>query len=527
MSGDTIRVCEGDYTENTLTINVSVTITGPGATTADDGVAIVHHGGGSSALIDIRADGVTLEGLDLDLTPPSGFTADTLGIASAANYVTIQDNEIHNATSLAVSAHWTPTPTNVSILRNNVHDNGPGGIACYCDDSGLWSNTVDAGGGTALSLNGDRGTIGGNVVTNGLVIAAGNDLVVQDNQISAGTANSTLSVSGNPVTVTNNNLSDAISYGIDASPGMVSGTSLTIGRNTFTQVRIPICLADWDPSDGLAVTATIGGSPAEANTFVDSGGTLGDLSYLVEMDGPTAGVNAEHNNWGLCTAAEIEQEIYHQVDDPAQGLVDFEPFIAPGSCSAPTPTPTPTPTPGLTPEPTPDLTPTPTRAVTIPAQGWANFAWTGASSAQEVVDCFGEDKIAVMYRLNAETQAFERWVRGREELSTMGDVAQFDALLALNGSGESATCEMPDPSPVSPRTLIIPANSWANFAWTGFTSAQEVADCFGEGKIAVMYRLDAGSQSFQRWIGGREDLSNVEDVARFDVLLAVNASGEP
>jgi hypothetical protein len=506
---DTIRVCEGDYTENTLVIGVSLTITGPGATPENDGVATVHHGtGGGSAMVEINADGVTFEGLDLDATPPSGWAFQTSGIESSGNYVTIQDNEIRNATDWAVSAGGMPFPHDVNILRNNVHDNGPGGIGCNCDDSGLWSNTVDAGGGTALSLHGDRGTIGGNVVTNGTVTAAGDDMVVQNNQISAGTANSTLYVSGSPVTVVDNNLSDAGYYGIDASPGMASSTSLTIARNTFTQIRVPIYLSDWDPNDAFALTATIGGSPGEANTFVASGGSLGDMNYLVEMKGPTANVNAEHNNWGLCSLDEIEQEIYHQVDDPAQGLVDFEPFIAPDGCAEPTPT------------------PTATRTVTIPAHSWGNFAWTGDTSAQEVADCFGEGKIAVMYRHDAASQFFQRWIGGREDLSNMGDVTRFDALLALNASDESATCTMPDPSPVTPRTLTIPANSWANFAWTGDTGAQEVADCFGEGRIAVMYRLDAASQSFQRWIGGREDLSNMGDVARFDALLALNASGQ-
>ena len=65
------------------------------------------------------------------------------------------------------------------------------------------------------------------------------------------------------------------------------------------------------------MTATIGGSAGEANTFIDSGGSLGDSNYLVRMDGPTLDVDAEYNNWGLCTAGEIEQEIYDKADDPA------------------------------------------------------------------------------------------------------------------------------------------------------------------------------------------------------------------
>lgn len=52
-------------------------------------------------------------------------------------------------------------------------------------------------------------------------------------------------------------------------------------------------------------------------------------------------------------------------------------------------------------------------------------------------------KIAVMYRLDAETQVFEGWFRDGDALSTMGDVAQSDALLAFNPSDEPATCQMP------------------------------------------------------------------------------------
>jgi hypothetical protein len=108
----------------------------------------------------------------------------------------------------------------------------------------------------------------------------------------------------------------------------------------------------------------------------------------------------------------------------------------------------------------------------------------------------------------------------------MGDVSRFDALLALNASDQAATCEMPDPSPVPSRTLSIPAGSWADFAWTGDSSAQEVADCFGEGNIAVMYRLDAATGIFQRWVRGSAALSDMGDVAQFDALLALNASDQ-
>jgi hypothetical protein len=256
INGDTIRVCEGEYTEATMTINVSLTITGPGATEANDGVATVHHGGGGSAIFSIETDGVTLEGLDLDAS------SQTFAIVSKGDYVTIQDNEIRNATSTAI---WVgrggafPPPSNVNILRNDLHDNSIG-MACSCDDSGLWSNTVDGDDTTTIEFYGDRGTIAGNVVTNGLVIATGDDMVVNNNEMSAGDAGRALYVSGSPVTVTNNTLSDSDSEGIRVGPGSDSSTSVTIGHNTFTHINAPIHLIDSDPADAFTVTVTIGGN---------------------------------------------------------------------------------------------------------------------------------------------------------------------------------------------------------------------------------------------------------------------------
>jgi len=81
----------------------------------------------------------------------------------------------------------------------------------------------------------------------------------------------------------------------------------------------------------------------------------------------------------------------------------------------------------------------------LPPRGWANFAWEGnmTVAAEVVADACGEGNIAVIYRLDASTQTFERWVRGRPDLSNMGDVHPYDALLALNGSDGPATCAFP------------------------------------------------------------------------------------
>jgi hypothetical protein len=505
MNGDTIRVCEGDYTESSFVITASLTITGPGAPTTNDGVATVHHGGGSSAMFAITADGVTLEGLDLDATPPPGFPFLTGGIESTGDYVTIRYNEIRNATSSAVSANGS----NVSVHENNVHDNGTG-ISCVCDDSGFWGNTVDGAGSVALTLHGARGTVAGNIVTNGTVNAMGDVLEVENNQISVGTANSALYVSGNPVTVRNNTLSDATYYGIEVVPGMASGTSVTISSNTFTQINTPINLRDGDPTDAFTLNATIGGSPPDANTFVNSGGTLGDQNYLVEMEGPTAGVNAEHNDWGLCTAAEIEQEIYHQVDDPAQGLVDFEPFIQPGTCATPTPTATATPTPEPTPEPTPP--PGPTRTL-VWGPGWRNATWTGTSTPEQAFAC-ADGSYAAAYRHVDST--LERYFPDRPDISNMNPLQQYAAFLIL--ITEEVTCEMPVAEPPGDERTLNWGAGWHNHGWTGpdGTPPQDAFAC-ADGSYAAAYRLVSGG--WERYFPDRPDLSNMGPLNKYDTFL--------
>jgi hypothetical protein len=131
-----------------------------------------------------------------------------------------------------------------------------------------------------------------------------------------------------------------------------------------------------------------------------------------------------------------------------------------------------------------------------------------------------------MYRLDAATQTFQRWIRGREDLSNMGDVLRYDALLALNAGAQPATCNMPQELLLY--GLFIPPASWANFAWVSdaVLPAAEAAETCGTGNLAVMYRLDSATQTFQRWIRGRPDLSNMTDVQPYDALLALNGSAQ-
>ena len=513
--GDTIHICPGDYTEASIAIyDAGLMIEGSGTS-----VTHVHYSGGAGdALLTIYVNGVIVTGLDVN-TPGSS------AIRAWGNSTSIENNEFRNAT--AAVAAWG---SNVRVVSNNIHD-GDTGVGCWGDGCVISGNTI-RGGYYGIGAYGNGGVVTDNVV-HGTVSGGGDGVFVANNQISGPepAGYPLMNIYGR-ASVADNTLAtseEGISAQPITDPGYELSADITIARNTFTQVDKPIHLLDSKPGDAFTLTATIGGSASEANTFTDSGGSLGDSNYLVQMEGAIFDVNAEYNNWGLCTAAEIAQEIYDKADDPAQGLVDFEPFSAPSSCSpTPTPTATPTRTPTPTPTATPGGTPTPgpTRTVTIPPASWANFTWSGASSPQTVADCFGAGNVAVMYRLDAATGTFQRWVRGRDELSNMAEVMRFDALLALNAGTQSATCTVPDD--VFPYVVTIPAGRWANFAWLAFSFPADVmSDACGEGNIAVAFRLDAATQTFQRWISGRAELSNMTEIQPYDALLALNGTGQP
>jgi len=242
--GDTIRVCEGDYTEPSMTIydnELTITSSGPAVTH-------VHWTGDMAAMFFIQADNVVVQGLDLDATPAHPADAST-GILISRDSATIQNNEIRNATGAAVATSHVAAPSYVQVLSNNIHDSATG-VVCRCYDSALSGNTVNVGGNTALALFG-RGAITSNVVVDGTVGGYGEDVLVANNQISGITVDPLIDVMGNRIGITDNTLSDTTGYGIKAespgSPGSAS-TDVTIARNTFSQVgclstlwtRIPV-----------------------------------------------------------------------------------------------------------------------------------------------------------------------------------------------------------------------------------------------------------------------------------------------
>lgn len=103
------------------------------------------------------------------------------------------------------------------------------------------------------------------------------------------------------------------------------GTNSIIGqvkRNQFMNLTSGVVLQESNASKHELVDLVIGGAAVDSNSFRN----ISNLNLqLLNCDD---NINATFNSWGVATAAAIESTIYHQVDDPGLGLVDFSNAVA-------------------------------------------------------------------------------------------------------------------------------------------------------------------------------------------------------
>jgi len=123
-----------------------------------------------------------------------------------------------------------------------------------------------------------------------------------------------------------------------------------------------------------------------------------------------------------------------------------------------------------------------------------------------------------MYRLDAATQTFQRWIRDRDDLSNMGDVQRYDALLALNTSDQPATCNMPAATASGATRTLQWGVGWHNEGWSG-AGGTAPGDAFAcaVGNHAAAYRLVNGN--WERYFPNRPDISNMGSLNRYDAFL--------
>ncbi len=367
--GQAIFVCAGTYTEDLLEMNdAGVELYGPGSTPENDGIALVEMGSvvTQQFIVMITASDVLVTGLNFDATSTTQTsTVAVLGWSGSEN-ATISKNSVTGASGIAIEIDFNPQ--NALIEDNNIVSMNSG-IACNCDNSVVQRNTVNSANSSGVGgifASGTNITVTennlhfANLNLNAISSTASHNIVVGNNG-----DGHLVTVAGTLNQVTDNEISDTMASGLQIA-AYYGPTSATVLRNTFDNVLTGILFTDFNPTDPYFTTATIGGaSVADANVFTNSGGTLVDNFFLMQLEDVPGDITAEYNNWGLCTAQDVETEIYHKADLNPLGFVDYIPFITPAGCPTPTAAPTPVHTPAPTPTATPVTTPTGTPALSL------------------------------------------------------------------------------------------------------------------------------------------------------------------
>jgi cysteinyl-tRNA synthetase len=93
----------------------------------------------------------------------------------------------------------------------------------------------------------------------------------------------------------------------------------------------------------------------------------------------------------------------------------------------------------------------------------------------------------------------------------------------------SRLTDTPPPGPAQPprppvRDLDLGPAGWHSFVWTGpsGTDPQTALACIDDGSYAIAYRWLGVSASFERWVPGRPDISDMGTLSKYDSLLVLS-----
>ncbi len=371
-AGDTIRVAAGTYIEN-IVIDKPLTILGTGQDSVlvyTDSSDVGPSSGSSfqgSQMVIVQADNVTIDGFTFNgdnpyLTPVGTIDARNGIINNFAlgdwDNLTVSHCTVKNIYFRGIYASAQSSITGINFSFNTV-DN-VSGVSMQSAGIMLW--------GVA------SGSVEFNKCTNasmGIFLRAGSVNIVEYNELDScelgigvnGNSNQTMihcnrvtnsnqgeqtiAING-PVLIfgdtllncnfglvlyglgnDNTNMQDNIIDGMDASlsVGVYASTNAdswgvgdvrgTLEGNRIIHNWIGIVLNEPDTNITKNVLVTIGGVSSYNNLIYDND------SLALYLENCNDNINATYNYWGKSLVPQIEPVIYHQVDDPALGLVDF------------------------------------------------------------------------------------------------------------------------------------------------------------------------------------------------------------
>jgi hypothetical protein len=376
---DTVHVLPGIYVEN-IVIGKALTLLGAGRDSVLVYPAISDVGqpnpqaGPSfrgSQMIVVQADNVTISGMTLDgdnptLTPTGTIDARN-GIISNAGLgdwdsLTVSECTVKNIYLRAIYAPAQTSVTGINISYNTVYNvsgvsmqsagimlwGGYGHIdhnRCYNASQGIFLhagsygfvryNSLDSCDlGIGVNGNGNNAYLYNNSVSNsgqGIQTISVNSmaLLAEDSLrncnfglVLYGLGTGETDVGYSLIDGMDNPQAVGVYASTDVNPWGVGDVRGYLTRNKVIHNWMGMVLNEPAANTTKKVLVDIGGDSSAYNLIYDNDSSALYLDYCNDS------INATYNYWGKSTLAQIEQVIYHKVDNPTLGLVDFsQPYL--------------------------------------------------------------------------------------------------------------------------------------------------------------------------------------------------------
>jgi hypothetical protein len=161
---------------------------------------------------------------------------------------------------------------------------------------------------------------------------------------------------------------------------------------------------------------------------------------------------------------------------------------------------------------------------------WAISVWEGEETeTAEALDTCGAGAVDAAYYIHPFAQSWQVFFKGEPAISNLDTLDDLQAVVTLGSPTASPmpTAEpTPTPGPSPGRMVGCPmAGKWAMSVWNG-PNGVNAADAFAtcSEAIAVAYWLDPETQTWQRYVYGRPDLTTLSHLDNLQGVFAVGST---
>jgi hypothetical protein len=161
---------------------------------------------------------------------------------------------------------------------------------------------------------------------------------------------------------------------------------------------------------------------------------------------------------------------------------------------------------------------------------WAISVWEGEETeTAEALDTCGAGAVDAAYYIHPFTQIWRGFFRGNPAISNLDTLDDLQAVVTLGSSTASpmpTAQPTPTPGPSPGRMVGCPmAGKWAMSVWNG-PNGTNAADAFATCSevIAVAYWLDPQTQTWQRYVHDRPELTTLSHLDNLHGVFAVGST---